>query len=222
MQQQQQPKPQVPPQQLTKTATIRNSVNLKKSSLSVKPVPGNPHELRICFTFDASAPCRRVRPAERYDKRMLLHPGCLGPHITDVPGTLTTAPAPASASRSAASVAARNSPSRRWAGLAYHLHHPPSRYVPQHRCHALVARTAGFPPSWQQRRTPPRAAALPAPAVRGRTPSSTTRGYALAARPIKSPQHRCAPSKMTFESDCSQVEIWGVGVFLTGSLANHR
>lgn len=181
--QQQQPKPQVPPQQLTKTATIRNSVNLKKSSLGVKPVPGKPHELRICFTFDASAPCRRVRPAERHDKRVL-HPRCLGPHIMDVPGTLTSAPAPATASRSAAAVAARNRPSRR---LAHLLHHQPSRYVRQHRCQAVVARDAGFPPSWQRRRTPPRAAVLPAPAVRGRTPSSTIRGYALAARPINPP-----------------------------------
>ena len=82
---QQQPKPQAPPQQLTKTATIRNSVNLKKSSLGVKAAPGNPHQLRICFTFDASAPCRRVHPPNGTRNVLLLHSGCLGPHMTDMP-----------------------------------------------------------------------------------------------------------------------------------------
>lgn len=44
-----------PTQQLTQTATIRNSVNLKKASLEVKPVDAN--KLGIYFSFDASAPC---------------------------------------------------------------------------------------------------------------------------------------------------------------------
>lgn len=55
---QQAPKPQPPPQQLTKTATIRNSVNLKKATLRLQPLPGNPQQLLISFTFDNSAPCR--------------------------------------------------------------------------------------------------------------------------------------------------------------------
>lgn len=45
-------------QQLTKTATIRNSVNLKKSTLRLAPVPGDAQRLQISFTFDNSAPCR--------------------------------------------------------------------------------------------------------------------------------------------------------------------
>lgn len=44
--------------QLTKTATIRNNVNLKKSTLHLTPVPGDPDRLQISFTFDSSAPCR--------------------------------------------------------------------------------------------------------------------------------------------------------------------
>lgn len=46
-----------PSQELTQTATIRNAVNLKKSSLAVTPVPGQPNRLAISFTFDASQPC---------------------------------------------------------------------------------------------------------------------------------------------------------------------
>ena len=49
--------PPPPTQQLTQTATIRNSVNLKKSSLAVSPVPGDSSKLAISFTFDASQPC---------------------------------------------------------------------------------------------------------------------------------------------------------------------
>jgi hypothetical protein len=47
--------PPPPTQQLTQTATIRNSVNLKKASLEVKPLDAT--KLGIYFTFDASAPC---------------------------------------------------------------------------------------------------------------------------------------------------------------------
>ncbi|KAL4425328.1 hypothetical protein ABPG75_009344 [Micractinium tetrahymenae] len=46
-----------PAQELTQTATIRNAVNLKKSTLEVTPVPGSPGRLAISFTFDASQPC---------------------------------------------------------------------------------------------------------------------------------------------------------------------
>ncbi|KAG7673120.1 hypothetical protein Ndes2526B_g05305 [Nannochloris sp. 'desiccata'] len=47
--------PLPPTQQLTQTATIRNSVNLKKASLEVKPLVAT--KLAVHFTFDASAPC---------------------------------------------------------------------------------------------------------------------------------------------------------------------
>ena len=51
------PPPPPPTQQLTQTATIRNSVNLKKSSLKVTPLTEDPSKLLISFSFDASAPC---------------------------------------------------------------------------------------------------------------------------------------------------------------------
>lgn len=44
-------------QELTKTATIRNSVNLKKNTLRLVPLAGDPKELLITFAFDNSAPC---------------------------------------------------------------------------------------------------------------------------------------------------------------------
>lgn len=53
----QQPPPAGPSQELTQTATIRNAVNLKKNTLAVTPVPGQPNRLAISFTFDASQPC---------------------------------------------------------------------------------------------------------------------------------------------------------------------
>lgn len=43
-------------QELTQTATIRNAVNLKKSTLSVQAAPGAPGKLSVSFSFDASAP----------------------------------------------------------------------------------------------------------------------------------------------------------------------
>ena len=46
-----------PAQELTQTATIRNAVNLKKNTLEVAPLPGQPNKLAISFTFDASQPC---------------------------------------------------------------------------------------------------------------------------------------------------------------------
>ncbi|PRW34052.1 putative E3 ubiquitin- ligase LOG2 isoform B [Chlorella sorokiniana] len=46
-----------PAQELTQTATIRNAVNLKKNTLEVTPLPGQPNKLAISFTFDASQPC---------------------------------------------------------------------------------------------------------------------------------------------------------------------
>ena len=52
----------VPQEQLLQTATIRNSVNLKKNSLALVPVDGNPRRLAVTFTFDSSVPCRRALP----------------------------------------------------------------------------------------------------------------------------------------------------------------
>lgn len=46
-----------PQQELTKTATIRNSVNLKKTTLRLVPLPGDAQKLLITFAFDNSAPC---------------------------------------------------------------------------------------------------------------------------------------------------------------------
>lgn len=46
-----------PAQELTQTATIRNAVNLKKNTLEVAPLPGQPNKLALSFTFDASQPC---------------------------------------------------------------------------------------------------------------------------------------------------------------------
>ena len=51
------PPPAGPAQELTQTATIRNAVNLKKNTLEVAPLPGQPNKLAISFTFDASQPC---------------------------------------------------------------------------------------------------------------------------------------------------------------------
>ena len=48
----------VPQEQLLQTATIRNSVNLKKNSLALVPVDGHPRRLAVTFTFDSSVPCR--------------------------------------------------------------------------------------------------------------------------------------------------------------------
>lgn len=45
------------PQSLTQTATIRNSVNLKKNSLRLESFEGNESVMKIVFDFDASAPC---------------------------------------------------------------------------------------------------------------------------------------------------------------------
>jgi len=53
----------VPQEQLLQTATIRNAVNLKKNSLALVPVDGDPRRLAVSFTFDSSVPCRRARPA---------------------------------------------------------------------------------------------------------------------------------------------------------------
>lgn len=47
--------PMAPAQELT--ATIRNAVNLKKPSLSLEPVDGDPRRLAVHFEFDASEPC---------------------------------------------------------------------------------------------------------------------------------------------------------------------
>lgn len=49
--------PQQPAQELTKTATIRNRANLKKNTLRLVPLAGDPSKLLITFVFDNSAPC---------------------------------------------------------------------------------------------------------------------------------------------------------------------
>lgn len=41
-----------------KTTTVRNLVNLKKPTLTVKPCADKPHLLRVAFSFDAVSPCR--------------------------------------------------------------------------------------------------------------------------------------------------------------------
>ncbi|KAI8469170.1 MAG: zinc finger, C3HC4 type-domain-containing protein [Monoraphidium minutum] len=51
------PRP-VAAQEYQQTSTIKNQVNLKKPSLKVVPLEGRPHEFRLEFAFDASAPCR--------------------------------------------------------------------------------------------------------------------------------------------------------------------
>ncbi|BDA47512.1 probable E3 ubiquitin-protein ligase LUL1 [Coccomyxa sp. Obi] len=47
--------PMAPAQELT--ATIRNAVNLKKPTLSLQPIDGDPRRLAVHFEFDASEPC---------------------------------------------------------------------------------------------------------------------------------------------------------------------
>ena len=54
----QQQHPPAPTTEVTQTATIRNAVNLKKASLGVTPLPGNPNHLAVRFFFDASEACR--------------------------------------------------------------------------------------------------------------------------------------------------------------------
>ncbi|KAK9836425.1 hypothetical protein WJX74_000180 [Apatococcus lobatus] len=49
--------PHTPAQEFTQTATIRNAVNLKKNTLQLLPVPGDPSKLAIHFLIDASSPC---------------------------------------------------------------------------------------------------------------------------------------------------------------------
>eukprot|EP00884_Botryococcus_braunii_P018074 jgi/Botrbrau1/4950/Bobra.0122s0028.1 len=51
-----QPRLPQPERELTQTATIRNSVNLKKVSLKLVPVNGDSNKLAVCFEFDASQP----------------------------------------------------------------------------------------------------------------------------------------------------------------------
>ncbi|KAK9788571.1 hypothetical protein WJX73_002760 [Symbiochloris irregularis] len=46
-----------PDKELAQTSTIRNAVNLKKATLQLAPVDGEPHKLAVLFSFDASAPC---------------------------------------------------------------------------------------------------------------------------------------------------------------------
>ena len=54
---QQQQQQQSCPQSLTQTATIRNAVNLQKSTLKIVPSQIDPNILTIEFHFDASEPC---------------------------------------------------------------------------------------------------------------------------------------------------------------------
>jgi E3 ubiquitin-protein ligase MGRN1 len=46
-----------PAKSLTQTATIRNAVNLQKSTLRLVPSVDDPQFLRVAFEFDASEPC---------------------------------------------------------------------------------------------------------------------------------------------------------------------
>lgn len=43
-------------QEVKQTATIRNAVNLKKFTLALVPVEGQPHKLAVRFQVDASEP----------------------------------------------------------------------------------------------------------------------------------------------------------------------
>lgn len=96
------PAPLPPTQQLTQTATIRNSVNLKKSSLAVKSIPGDPNRLAISFTFDASQPCvvstfvaaiedgtlgNRLTATQQAPSPMIRYPKGLGHKFPDGLGT---------------------------------------------------------------------------------------------------------------------------------------
>ena len=44
-------------QDFTQTATIRNSVNVKKDTIKLEPLEGDPTKLRISFSFDCTQPC---------------------------------------------------------------------------------------------------------------------------------------------------------------------
>ena len=69
-QQEQEPKPA---KSLTQTATIRNAVNLKKSTLRLVPSEAKPGFLQVAFEFDASQPCLAmtfVAVRERLDGSM--------------------------------------------------------------------------------------------------------------------------------------------------------
>jgi hypothetical protein len=57
------PRP-VPTQEYQKTATVKNPVNLKKHTISLTPLPDQPHILSVSFTFDADEPCRSAQVAE--------------------------------------------------------------------------------------------------------------------------------------------------------------
>lgn len=54
-----------PGEHVHKTTTVRNLVNVKKASLSLKPLPNHPHLLQVSFQFDAIAPCRSAPPSGR-------------------------------------------------------------------------------------------------------------------------------------------------------------
>ncbi len=44
-------------QDFTQTATIRNSVNVKKDTIKLEPVEGDATKLKIVFSFDCTQPC---------------------------------------------------------------------------------------------------------------------------------------------------------------------
>ncbi len=68
-----QPQHSAPAKSLTQTATIRNAVNLQKSTLRLVPSQDDPQFLRVAFEFDASEPCcamTYVAVRERLDGSM--------------------------------------------------------------------------------------------------------------------------------------------------------
>ncbi len=72
-QQRQEPQPSAPAKSLTQTATIRNAINLQKSTLRLVPSEDDPQFLRVAFEFDASEPCcamTYVAVRERLDGSM--------------------------------------------------------------------------------------------------------------------------------------------------------
>lgn len=52
------PGPPPPTNEVQATQTIRNQVNLKKTSIKVQPLPGSSSQFSISFSFDATAACR--------------------------------------------------------------------------------------------------------------------------------------------------------------------
>jgi hypothetical protein len=100
------PRP-VPTQEYQKTATVKNPVNLKKHTISLTPLPDQPHILSVSFTFDADEPCRSAQVAEScplaapragrgggchfhgFNRSLCSCHGLWGPHLHTGPGVPT-------------------------------------------------------------------------------------------------------------------------------------